>query len=808
MRNFYLCVIGVMLISASGSPLFAAEMTDHWGTCRAWPAVVNPVAVSPLQQVISLSGKWDFVTDPGLYGRHRMGKGPGWNEPDWRGVRSIEVPGCWEAQGVGEAGMSLTWDLPFDRIPRPLNHIYMGTVRYRRSVDIPKDWQGKRVWLKVGGVRTEAWFWVNHQRVAHLNTYCGSYKYDITDLVVPGESAEIVATVRNDTPSRKGCKAAFHRFGGFYRDIELEATPVTWIEDVWVRSNIDKPSALVNVSVRHAGKGKTDKLALEILVKSLDNKPVGKLRRFVTLDEMGAAELVCEVQLTEVELWSPETPNLYLAEVNLLAGETALHGWVERFGLRKLEVRGDRFFLNDKPFFIRGYGDDYIYPMTLISPPEREAHLEHLRIARKAGFNYVRHHTHCEIPEFFEAADEAGILIQPELPYYHDITTEGFEFDPMRDIQELYRHYRRYVSFASYSMGNEGHIGTPLDKELYQWAKRTDPDRIFQHQDGGCNTRENSDYHTPNGYGMATSIVPWVPGTFGGLEVPFIAHEYLNLGIKMDPRIGPKFSGAIPSPRSLKDYEASLQAAGLERVWGDGCLDAAHGLQGYYQKRGIEQARLDPACDGYSYWTIVDVMVGQAGTYTGQGFLNAFWEEKSGGLTLEQFRQFNGPTVLLAKVNPESSIAVAGERCSVVLWISHFSAESWKEAQVSWSLKSADARFAAGTLEPVAVQPGDVKEVGKCEFTVPDLEVPVQATFEAIVMGTDVANRWDFWFFPRREKKDGAGIAVTEDLFEVLSTRYHGIVKAGTKAAEAVGLVVGSWDHADLLRSVQEGKRG
>jgi len=76
---------------------------------------------------------------------------------------------------------------------------------------------------------------------------------------------------------------------------------------------------------------------------------------------------------------------------------------------RKLEVRGARFFLNGKPFLVRGYGDDYIYPLTLTSPPDRQAHLRHLKIARQAGFNYVRHHTHCELPEFFEAADEAEL---------------------------------------------------------------------------------------------------------------------------------------------------------------------------------------------------------------------------------------------------------------------------------------------------------------------------------------------------------------------------------------------------------------
>ena len=189
-------------------PVFA-DIIDHWGTRPALPAVVHSVEVSPLQTIIALRGEWDFVTDPSLMGRHRMGKGPDWNEPDWSGVRKVMVPGCWEAQGIGNPGMSRPWSPSFDSIPRPLNHVYMGTARYQRSADIPKDWDGKRIWLKVGGVRTEAWFWVNQQRVAHVNTYCGAYKYDITDFVTPGEPAEIVATVCNTSchkqmPGRDG----------------------------------------------------------------------------------------------------------------------------------------------------------------------------------------------------------------------------------------------------------------------------------------------------------------------------------------------------------------------------------------------------------------------------------------------------------------------------------------------------------------------------------------------------------------------------------------------------------------------------
>jgi hypothetical protein len=664
------------------------------------------------------------------------------------------------------------------------------------------------VWLKVGGVRTEAWFWVNRQRVAHLNTYCGSYKYDITDLVQAGKTTEIVATVRNDTPSRKGAMAASHQFGGFYRDIELEATPSTRLDDVWVRGDVEKKTALAHVSVRRDGSDILANPTLGIVVQTLDGQSAGTFRQPVALDANGNADVVCEIPLSVFRPWTPEAPHLYLAKVTLFSGETAIHGWTERFGVRKLEVRGNRFYLNGVPYFLRGFGDDYIYPLTLISPPDRETHLQHLTTARQAGFNYVRHHTHCEIPEFFEAADEAGILIQAELPYYHDITPEGFPFDPLRDIKELYRHYRRHVSFATYSTGNEGHLGSPLDRDIYRWAKQTDPDRIFQHQDGGCNTPENADFFTPNGYGLASSITPWAPGTFDAVKVPFIAHEYLNLGIKMDPRLAPRFTGAIPSPRSLRSYEESLAAAGLDRAWGDACLNAAHALQGYYQKQGLEQARLDPACDGYSYWTIVDVMVHQEGTYTGQGLLNAFWEEKPGGLTLNQFRRINGPTALLATSKPAQPIAVSGDSYEISLSISHFDAEPLTQAKVAWKLKTATGTLATGRLPPFDASPGDVKSLGVCAFVVPDLRKPVQAIFEAKLDGTVVENSWDFWFFPKRDARRGDGIAATDDLFEVLSRRYPGIAKAGGADAGDARVVIGSWDHPSLVEANRKGKRG
>jgi beta-galactosidase/beta-glucuronidase len=62
----------------------------------------------------------------------------------------------------------------------------------------------------------------------------------------------VVAAVNNVVPSRKGLFSSTHRFGGFYRDVELEATPDTRIDDAWVRGDFDRQEAEVHATVAFA----------------------------------------------------------------------------------------------------------------------------------------------------------------------------------------------------------------------------------------------------------------------------------------------------------------------------------------------------------------------------------------------------------------------------------------------------------------------------------------------------------------------------------------------------------------------------
>jgi len=772
---------------------------DTWAGRPGLPALVNPAVTSPLQSVLSLRGEWEFVTQETAPLRH-----PTWRAfyaKAWPQSRQIQVPGCWEAQGIGTPGMGDAWDTRWDHCAKPLRWVYRGDAWYRKTVTIPEKWNGQRIWLKVGGVRSQGWFWVNQTKVAWVDNYCGTYKYDITDLVQAGKPAVIVAEVSNTHPSRKGLFSSTHKFGGLYRDVELEATPDTRIDYAWVRGDFDQQAAEVHATVAFGNPVSSLKVPmLRIVVKTSNGHRVGEGVQPITFDSMKkSVEVVCRIPLKQFQPWSPESPALYLAEMTLCDGNQPVHGWMERFGVRKFEVRGDRFFFNNKPFFVRGYGDDFVYPLTLVSPASREEHLEHFKTARKAGFVYVRLHTHCELPEFFEAADEAGILIQPELPYYGDYPTEAFTFDPIRDLKELITHYRRYTSLATYCMGNEGTFGEPLGNEIYRLAKQLDPDRLVLHQDGTLNTKENSDFR--NG-----PINVWAPGSFAS-DAPFVAHEYLNLSVKQDPRLALRFSGVMAPPVSQEDHDQLLAGAGLDRRWGYACQDSSHSLQGYYQKEGLEAARLDPSCDGYSFWTIIDVIVKQGNTYSAQGFLNPFWEPKTNGNTPEDLLMVNAPTILMLKTDISPRIVVSGDHVKCNFWISHYGDRKLIQSRLVWTLRTGDAVLAAGDCEGGDVELGDVRLLAQIDLVIPTLNKPVHATLEVALAGSKTRNQWDFWLFPKRVKPNVTGIAVSTALLPALTPLYDGLIAAGDPGSENAPILISSIGSIDVEPALSAGKR-
>src|SRR5438876_11581420 len=128
---------------------------------------------------IDLNGTWQFRVDP-----QNEGEAGRWHSSEVPFPRSIEVPGCWQAQGVGEpSGI--------------LRHHSAGPAWYRRAVAIPASWQGKVIVLRAGGVLRRASVSVNGARVGEHDGFSTPFEIDISQAGRPGQDRGVDCVALN-----------------------------------------------------------------------------------------------------------------------------------------------------------------------------------------------------------------------------------------------------------------------------------------------------------------------------------------------------------------------------------------------------------------------------------------------------------------------------------------------------------------------------------------------------------------------------------------------------------------------------------
>lgn len=821
----------------------ASVMTgrDSWGGIASHVGVVNPVGRDPDDpNVLSLRGEWIFSRRPpgtwrnGAYYHTMYGvESPG---KPWKDTRMIQVPGCWEAQGVGDPGNGHPWNCWWDSAPNPMNHQFEGDCLYMKRIRLPEGWKGKRVWLSIGGVNSQGWFWLNDRQVAYVQEYCATRKYDVTDFVKPGQEVKVVALVSNFAASRRGCFNYYNTWGGILRDIEFQATPEISIDDAWVRGT-DAREVEAHVELTGEAVGRIGKIRVEVEGEQAEI-------------EAKIGENVVRIPLKDLRLWSPEYPNLYWARIELVDADgrvTMVRR--ERFGVRKLEVRGGDFYLNGEPLFIRGAGWHNVVPIEGVMPADRERIRHDMKVVRAAGFNQVRLHTECRWPEFFEVADELGLMVMPELPYYTDFQTGDFLFDPVGDAIDLWKTLRRHPSFVIYGGGNEGWFGPVLSKRLYDFIKKTDPDRLIFGQDAAQNPRTNGPDVSDIAGGPA---VIWPRGYYEPGR-PFLCHEYLNFCVKLDARIDKKFTGVWMPPMKYDVRKKWLARYGLDSRWGDRLQDAQHVLQTYWRRFGLESARADPYCDGYSFWSLIDVACPQTIskgsllnrwsqwerfvssseardpflTYAAQALFDPFMETKSKGESPAQVAEYNSPSCVLMddeSAQPKEGaewweaqggvlkkmwvkggtnrVHVAGDRFPLTFLFAHYENAMLEDARIDWKFVTDDGReFMVGGQGIENQKVGHARRVARVVFTVPEITDACKATLVASVSGRvgnrDFAqsNHWDWWLFPKRVARWSSDTAATDEFHDMLLPRYPGLLPAGEMAKAKNVIVRGGSDE-------------
>jgi beta-galactosidase len=703
---------------------------------------------------LDLTGTWEFYPDVGDASFEAVTKEPG----------QIQVPGAWQAQGYGKAGGTIPSANigPGTSPAEYLRHNLMARCLYVRQVLAPPEWRGRRVFLCVRRAYRYTDASVNGKRVGEYEGFCSPFEFDITDALNFGQTNRLVLGVDNrPRPGRDtlGTGNLYGNWGGIGGAVYLEARSPVWLDDVFVMPRIGESLAVFRIQVKNPGGASSLAVRARITPWSESDPPASPVGAAQTpLAGAGAGAGTGEVSLdlpvpiARLRLWTPEEPYLYVANVQLWSGTNVLDETRVRFGMREITAVGRKLFLNGKPLYLSGYGDDATEPITGMLPADKAVYRHRLSLMRSLGFNFVRHHSCVPHDEYFDAADEAGMLVQPEagLAYTGFWGTGHRLFE--REWPHIIRAFRNHPSIWAWCMGNElflnqlpqraangsdRGITRPQALELleraYRQAKELDPTRLVHASDGG----------TPQPFTDVLSS-----GSGDQSAKPFLLHEYGTYCCSLpDFSLIPRLNGVI-RPLTYERAEAYVREHGLAGVY-PALLRGSLLMRAEAQKYYIESAKASGSNSGYSFWLGVDFPDSPEGCWD-EGMLNQLWEPKP--YLTNDLPDLNGPTVLLATagLGRRSFYADQPEKAGIRLW--HYGLEPIRQGRLIWRVKERDQVLRQGRESGIECGLGETKSVAEITVAAPNSEGPHFLTAEVELWeGTRriTQNSWQFYAYPR-----------------------------------------------------------
>ena len=193
----------------------------------------------------SLNGEWKFhwVGNPGERPTHFFEAD--FNDSSWT---NIDVPSNWEMKGFGTpiylgSGYPFKIDPPRVMGEPPTNSWTAYTNRnpvgsYRKTFALPKNWDGRRVFIHFDGVGSAFYIWCNGAKIGFSKDSRTPAEFDLTDFVNPGLNQIAVEVYRWSDGSYLEDQDMW-RMSGIFRPVYLYSTAATRIRDFTVRTDFD-----------------------------------------------------------------------------------------------------------------------------------------------------------------------------------------------------------------------------------------------------------------------------------------------------------------------------------------------------------------------------------------------------------------------------------------------------------------------------------------------------------------------------------------------------------------------------------------
>lgn len=760
----------------------------------------------------NLDGKWQGRMDP-----EKVGEKQPWFSAQTRFKDEANVPGCWDNEGFGTEHEKARTN-------------FTGRFWYKKTVRVPAEWLGKRVFLCVGGVHRTARTWVNDQYLGEHIGYLLAFEYDITRQVTPGQEAviaiEVDSTHRPEIDPLHGeCDIVDYMgagygkqakesgdlnagetdvtWGGIWGHVKLEARSEAWLAGLFVHPQLSPTGVKVRAQAEgDLAQAGADGARLEILDR--EGQLVATCRYELSKVLTGRG-LTVEVPIPDGKPWSFRAPYLYTATLSLLKGGKPIDLVSTRFGLREIKVEGPHFLLNGKIIFLNGYGDDSIYPETMAFPSDKEDYLKRLRLVKSYGFNYVRHHSHMLPPEYYDACDEVGMLVSAEYPiaYGNRATTDAANANHRTIMRGAIRRHRNHPSIFNWCMGNEGG-GDTLRKDFLQIVREEDPTRLFIDTDGlwpgslpNGENRDSLDFFVIQFDLMNTPLDNPRMFWFDGVPAkPVVSHETGNFCTF------PRFDQIPFFQSSLKPFWLTWGRDNYEKL---GLLDQAvrfsynsERLYALLHKINLEALRKNPRMSGYHWWLFQDFWT------TSNGLVDSHYRQKA--VWPDEVKQYNNDIVLL-----EDGLELSyrsGQTLETRLLVSNFGEAGLAGETLTWRLHSGNVALSQGTLRDLRAAQADLTTLGSVSASLPQVSQPERIFLEVEMSAARrrIQNHWTSWVYPPRQEKSAVSVPLyaSSSLLEELAPFGAAPVPAGSNLP-AHAVYVAPSARSNLLDAVERG---
>ena len=652
-----------------------------------------------------------------------------------KSIRShLSLDGEWMFQFGDESPNPLQVPAPWEH-ERPDLHNKAGTAIYEKRFTCPDEFAGERVVLRFGAVDYFAEVWLNGIAIGSHEGGYTPFEFDVAHALrgfgpnvvhtllvrVTDSTVEQDAVLPNGEPLPfaeipHGKQSWYTSVGGIWQSVCLETRPQICLARAAFLPDID--AGLVRARLAVEGDPGTDWSRWQVRITVDSPAGAGFVETMlVPLADYSAHDddlsVAVELAVPEALLWSPDTPHLYQALVTLEVGGEVVDALKSRFGMRKVEAKEGRVWLNNRPIFVAGALDQDFYPRTIYTPHSEDYLRDQFLKAKEMGLNLMRCHIKVPTETYLDLCDEIGLLVWYELPNGARLSPD-FRRRARETLETMWCRDASHPCIVILTIINES-WGIDLNdaeqrrwlRDTYRWAKERFPGWLIV-DNSACIPNfhvasDLDDYHVYfNIPDQAEDFAEWVQafigreaGTFTGYgdaeyqrNEPLLISEFGNWGL---PRIDHILEAEGGEPYWFKTGDGAARPRGvldrfekqkLARVFRDynALADACQEQEWLSLKWEIEEMRRHPEVAGYVITEFTDI------NWECNGLLDMARHPK---VFHNRMKHIQGQDILIPRLSPRTAFW-EGETAALSVTFSCFSGASVAGGTLSWEVDGVD----------------------------------------------------------------------------------------------------------------------